>query len=224
MPPQRTVDLWTYLREKARAYYEAKLQEFGPTPRGVDWNSYESQMQRFAILLDIVEEPTHEFSINDWGCGYGALVDYLEKEGLDFSYHGIDVSPMSIAETRKRFPAHSHCTFSTDFVNVPVAEYTVASGVFNVRQDSSDEEWTEYVHFELDRLAAVSRKGFAFNLLTSLADPEHMRPDLYYGNPSFFVAHCLSRYSRRLALLHDYGLYEFTILVRSNGQAPWRSS
>jgi hypothetical protein len=41
-----------------------------------------------------------------------------------------------------------------------------------------------------------------------------MRADLYYADPLFFFEHCRQRFSRRVALLHDYPLYEFTILVR----------
>ena len=41
-----------------------------------------------------------------------------------------------------------------------------------------------------------------------------MRADLYYGDPCFFFDHCKTRYSKQVGLLHDYGLYEFTILVR----------
>ena len=32
------------------AYYAGKLREFGATPRGVDWNSAESQQLRFRQL------------------------------------------------------------------------------------------------------------------------------------------------------------------------------
>ena len=41
-----------------------------------------------------------------------------------------------------------------------------------------------------------------------------MRPDLYYPDPGAVFDRCMRRYSRHVALLHDYGLYEFTILVR----------
>jgi hypothetical protein len=46
------------------------------------------------------------------------------------------------------------------------------------------------------------------------SDPERMRAHLYYADPCRLFDHCKRRYSRHVALLHDYGLYEFTILVR----------
>ena len=63
---------------------------------------------------------------------------------------------------------------------------------------------------------ANSLKGFAFNCLTSYSDPEKMRADLFYPNPCQVFDHCKTKFSRHVALLHDYGLYEFSILVRKS--------
>jgi len=41
-----------------------------------------------------------------------------------------------------------------------------------------------------------------------------MRDYLYYGDPCFYFDLCKRSYSRQVALMHDYGLYEFTLLVR----------
>ena len=62
--------------------------------------------------------------------------------------------------------------------------------------------------------AKLSRTGFAFNALSLYSDPDRRRPDLYYADPLYWFDHCKRRYCRFVALLHDYPLYEFTILVR----------
>jgi hypothetical protein len=41
-----------------------------------------------------------------------------------------------------------------------------------------------------------------------------MREDLYYADPARLFDHCKTRFARNVTLLHDYGLYEFTMLVR----------
>jgi hypothetical protein len=94
------------------------------------------------------------------------------------------------------------------------ADYTVASGIFNVKLDVDPEAWRDYVLETVAVIAGLSRRGFAFNMLTSYSDPERMRPDLYYGDPTFFFDHVKRGYARNVALLHDYGLYEFTIIAR----------
>jgi hypothetical protein len=66
----------------------------------------------------------------------------------------------------------------------------------------------------LDALDRTSRSGFAFNCLTSYSDADKMRDYLYYADPCALFDLCKKRYSRNVAILHDYDLYEFTILVR----------
>jgi hypothetical protein len=95
-----------------------------------------------------------------------------------------------------------------------LADYGVASGIFNVALDQERVAWEHYVIDTLDAMHAATKLGFAFNCLTSYSDAEYRRPHLYYGDPRFFFDHCKRRYSRQVALLHDYGLYEFTIIVR----------
>jgi hypothetical protein len=45
-------------------------------------------------------------------------------------------------------------------------------------------------------------------------DPKRRRPDLYYANSVEMLASYLSRFKRSIAVLQDYGLYEFTTIVR----------
>jgi hypothetical protein len=90
-----------------------------------------------------------------------------------------------------------------------------ASGIFNVKLDAPSDRWHAYIIETIDHMASLSRRGFAFNLLTAYADEDRKRPDLYYGDPGFFFDHCARRYARLgTALLQDYGLFEFTMIVR----------
>ena len=95
-----------------------------------------------------------------------------------------------------------------------MADYGLASGIFNVRLGRSDAEWFDYLQATLDVLDRTSSLGFAFNCLTSYSDEDKKRDYLYYADPCQLFDLCKRRYSRQVALLHDYGLYEFTILVR----------
>jgi hypothetical protein len=95
-----------------------------------------------------------------------------------------------------------------------VADFALASGVFNVKLDTPADEWTDYVTQTLAVLDRLGRRGFAFNMLTSYSDADRMRADLYYGDPLRFFDLCKRSFSKQVALLHDYGLYEFTMLVR----------
>jgi SAM-dependent methyltransferase len=194
-------------------YYTTKLAQHGETPQGVDWNGVESQSLRFGQLCKIFDI-SNKFSINDLGCGYGALYDFLASEYENFTYSGIDVSESMIQAAEQRYKDKSQARFV--FASEPdqVADYGVASGIFNVRLGRSDDEWQSYLEVTLDQLDKTSRIGFSFNCLTSYSDADKMRDYLYYADPSVLFNLCKRRYSRNVALLHDYGLYEFTILVR----------
>lgn len=199
--------------ESAAIYYSGKLLRHGATPAGVDWNSAESQELRFEQLLQVcrLQEP---FSLLDFGCGYGALLTYLQKISIHPAYWGYDVAPAMVDKARELHGERLDTVLSCKWEEVPLVDYSVASGVFNVKQQASDLEWKQYVMESLEKMAARSKLGFAFNLLTSYSDPARMRADLYYGDPCDFFDFCKTRFSRHVALLHDYGLYEFTILVR----------
>ena len=199
--------------EKVRQYYDQKLETYGATPRGVDWNSPESQELRFEQLLKVCDR-TGTFSTNDYGCGYGALVVYMTDRGYAFQYRGFDISDQMIAKARELHKGLGHCEFFTDVSRLTAADYTVASGIFNVKLQTSHEEWTEYVLHTLGRISELSEKGFAFNVLTSYSDRDRMRPNLYYADPLFLFDYCKKNFSRFVSLLHDYPLYEFTILVK----------
>ena len=203
----------TDLLTEVAEYYTTKLAEHGETPRGVDWNGEESQTLRFEQLCKIIDTSRH-FSINDIGCGYGALYDYLTEKHSEFSYSGVDVSESMITAAEQRYNDQPHARFILSSEANQVADFGVASGIFNVRMGRSDEEWWGYLKATLDSLNRTSRLGFAFNCLTSYSDADKMRDYLYYADPCLLFDHCKRFYSSNVALLHDYGLYEFTILVR----------
>jgi SAM-dependent methyltransferase len=203
----------TDLLTEVAYYYSEKLAQHGETPRGVDWNGEESQERRFEQLCKIIDGRTR-FSLNDLGCGYGALHDFLIGRHSGFSYSGIDISESMIRSAEQRHRGRPQARFVLASQPDAVADYGVASGIFNVRLGRSDAEWRAYVEATLDILDRTSRLGFSFNCLTSYSDAEKMREHLYYADPCALFDLCKRRYSRNVALLHDYGLYEFTILVR----------
>jgi len=195
------------------SYYSTKLSEYGEIPRGVDWNGEESQTLRFEQLCKVMNTLGH-FSVNDLGCGYGALYDFLTHRYESIIYSGIDISEGMVHAAERRYHDKKEVRFALSSEPEQVADYGVASGIFNVRLNRSDDEWALYLETTLDTLDRSSRFGFAFNCLTSYSEKDKMRDYLYYANPCVLFDLCKRRYSRNVSLLHDYGLYEFTILVR----------
>lgn len=197
-----------------RDFFDKTIKAHGADPKGVDWKSEESQFVRFAQLLKIHPDKTRHFSIIDYGCGYGALVKFLQQEGYDFTYTGYDMTPSVIETARITFP-DIRCTWTTDLSNVKPADYVVGSGLFNMKfKDTPSDEWYQHMLNTIRAMWDLSQKGLAFNALTSYSDAEYMRDDLYYPDPLQVFDFCKRNLSKQVALLHDYGIYDFTILVR----------
>lgn len=194
-------------------YYEEKVKKHGATALGVDWNSSKTQALRFQQLLKICNNSV-AFSINDYGCGYGALVGYMLETGYSLEYQGFDIVPDMIYTARKIYGGLDNCSFLGDASLLTKADYTIASGIFNVKLNTDESTWKEYILDTLSTIDKLSKKGFAFNMLTKYSDRDKMRPDLYYADPLYLFDYCKNNFSKYVSILHDYPLYEFTILVK----------
>ena len=197
-------------------YYEKNLNTFGPGPKGVGWKNEDAQSGRFAQLLKIIQF-NKEFTINDLGCGVGDLLAYLELNTYPFqSYHGYDCLNVMIGHANARFDAASNARFQkiTEASEMMPADYTVASGIFNLKYNTSNKKWLFYIEKTIESMHTCSSKGFAFNILTAYSDKDLQLSHLFYADPLYFFDFCKRKYSKNVALLHDYDEYDFTILVR----------
>lgn len=200
--------------EKIRDLYSSNVTKSGAISTAVGWNTPESQELRFEKLTEVIDRRDQSVSVNDYGCGYGAHLDYLIRKGIQVNvYHGYDLSAEMLQAARERHASftgsldlHESSTLTTE------ADYTFVSGTFNVRFGSSEDEWRDFIEKRLNEINLNSRLGFAFNLLSTYVDWKE--DHLYYGNPLQWFDHCKRHFSRKVSLLHDYPLYEWTILVR----------
>jgi hypothetical protein len=163
-----------------------------------------------------VIDSSQPFSVIDYGSGYGAMFDFLQSKGWKFEYYGIDLIEQMILAGRKAHRDFRNAHFTTNESELPVADYLLAGAIFNIKLDATYEVWQDFVVSTLQRMNTLCSIGFSFNMLTKYSDADRMaqRPDLFYGDPLFFFDLCKRDFSRNVALLHDYGLYDFTILVR----------
>lgn len=202
-------------QRKLGEYFSGKLNQFGATPQGVDYNGPESQALRFEQLVKVID-PSKPFSVIDYGCGYGAMFDFLHDKGWEFEYYGVDLIEKMVHAGREAHKGHPNAHFTTREEDLPRAEYLLAGAIFNIKLDETYAAWQGFVVRTLSHMNTLCSKGFSFNMLTKYSDADRMtqRPDLFFGDPVFYFDFCKRNFSRDVALLHDYGLYDFTILVR----------
>lgn len=203
------------LLNKFTDFYNQNISNFGLTSQGVGWKNEAAQLVRFEQLIKILD-PTKNSSINDLGCGTGDLIPFLLKNKFLFTYKGYDMLPSMINLARNRYQNITNIEFSLieKASEINPADYTVASGIFNIRFEQTNEFWESYILETLSHMNLNSRKGFAFNLLTKYSDSEFMKKELYYADPCFLFDYCKKNFSKNVALLHDYDQYDFTIHVR----------
>ncbi len=206
-----------HTQKKLNEYFSEKLETFGTTPKGVDYNGPQAQELRFEQLVKVIN-PALPFSVIDYGSGYGAMFEFLQAKEWTFEYYGIDLIEKMVLAGREKFKRFPNAHFTTSEGEAPRADYLLAGAIFNIKMDTPYEEWQEFVFKTLHRMDKLCSKGFSFNMLTSYSDADRMaqRPDLFYGNSVLFFDYCKRNFSRNVALLHDYGLYDFTILVRKD--------
>jgi SAM-dependent methyltransferase len=206
------------------SYYDTRVGEFGPTPWGVDWTCELTQQLRFVQLLKIVGR-RRRFSLNDLGCGYGALRGFVrERYGEAIDYAGADVAPQMIGHARALAAGDAAASFVEGPVLPRVADFSVASGVFNVQLGFSQQPWETLVRDVLRELHRASRCGFAVNFIEPPRPGVEPLEGLYRAPPAKWADHCTREFGAQVQILAGYGLREFTLLVRPSAPAARRGA
>ena len=70
---------------KTKNAYEKQISNHGFSPRGVFWQSDNTQQSRFETLIKAIKlsDQNGKVSISDFGCGYGALYQYIKNTSLN---------------------------------------------------------------------------------------------------------------------------------------------
>jgi SAM-dependent methyltransferase len=158
------------------------------------------------------------FSVLDFGCGYGGLVEYLlQKERSKpwykmLKYTGIDLTPEMIQHAAASYGNYGDFLVGTKAESL--FDYILINGTLNLRLGQSEEYWTSYCMDTILDLNSQCTKGLSVSFLTNERDGFEPGNRVYYADPSIWLNFFITRVSRRITLLHDYGVPEFTILVR----------
>jgi SAM-dependent methyltransferase len=208
------IDPLAVVYRRTAGYYGAKVREYGATPLGADWRCEPTQLLRFVQLLRLCAG-THAYSLDDLGCGYGALLHFLGRRRMlrRVDYLGIDLSPDMIDSARRARPRHAH-RFVVGTRSPRRADYSVASGIFNVRLDVPLVLWESFVRQTLRELFASSRYGLAVNFMEPVTAGLRSPPELYRPGAQRWVDYLENELGLRVEPVRGYGLREVTLLAR----------
>ncbi len=168
------------------------------------WGSSKSQYLRFKVLIDIARR---SFDLNpkdnlvDAGCGYGALLHFLQTSKQDVHYTGLDSSSIYIDTAKKRFKDSQFRVFDLlDDVDRLPDQYDVAlvSGVLNLDlapfyKDKVEKQKSKYAIVEhiIQMLCNSVRKGVVCNFLHM--DSPGKVSVFNYHKPSDLIQHLESK-------------------------------
>lgn len=206
MPPD-------FLKQISHAF-NGRIGEFRDTPAGVLWKNADGQLLRFELLAGILDgaPDTGTVTVNDLGCGYGALLDFLNAmAGMPrFDYAGYDISRKMIEKARQR-TKYSRAVFKVDHKADRAADYSFVSGAYNLKLEVEDAPWRNFVRGSLADLWSKTGKALAFNMLD--AGAAKRLDSLYYADSGDFMEFARTL-SPDVTLIDDYPLKEFTVHIK----------
>lgn len=194
--------------------YSERVEEHGTTAVAAGWRDTETQFLRFEQLFKIIDQDDDSFSLNDLGCGYGALLDCMPEhiqKRLQV-YHGYDISSKMVEAAQEKFLDQKNYQFHNSAELEEKTDYVVASGIFNHHFDAEPDAWKEHILETLEHMHANALKGLAFNIMTTYVD--FQEDYIYYCDPAEMLKDCIDRFGRNVKLVHDYPLFEFTVLIK----------
>ena len=206
-------DMPTLLDPVARTF-SLGIKAFGQHHKALAWHDAKRMQRRFDIFAGLITDIPEDrpISINDHGCGYGAMFDSFKdlkalKRGR---YYGYDISPEMIDEARKRHP-DPRTDFIVSHVATKEADYSFVSGTWNMKMWASDADWRDFVYENLRHLWSRTRTALGFNML-SVANP-YREDTLYYADPAHMVDFCRRELTAKVRTVDRLEPREFVVFL-----------
>lgn len=198
-------------------YFDEKASMYGDTPEGSDWNSVKSQDLRITRLLSGFQTQNLG-DIADVGAGFGRARELLSIQNYSFEYSGYEISQIPLLTARKLFPQTSFKLIQS-FGDVGLHDRIILSGVFNLKLDSPQDIWENYVFEALQNLFLKANCGIAVNFLSTYSDIEMRKDHLFYADPMKMFNYVKTNISSYVKLDHAYGLWDFAIHIGKDLQS-----
>ena len=184
--------------------------QHGDSIKSVGWGDAETQFLRFKKLTEglIVEGS----SILDFGCGLGHLVEFLEKQNLrQYEYVGVDLCVSFIEHAKEKYREKNNINFyKGDIFHKDLEAHSfdiaLASGVFSLNQENIK----NYTFDAMKKMFDLVNHSVSVNFLSTYCDFQ-LKKNVHY-DPSEILNEAF-KITSDVKLLHDYELYEFTLIL-----------
>ena len=194
-------------KEKIIDRYNERLKKYGFDYRSLAVGNVERQLVRYGVLSQIGK--LNNTSMLDVGCGFGDFYGFLLAKGLRVDYKGYDMNPNLIEVAKNKYPSarFEDRDFFTEEINEKV-DYIVSSSAFNNKLQQIDNY--AFIKKVIKKCFDLCKIGTSINMLTSYVNFEAEHG--FYYSPEEIFKYCKTL-TDRVALRHDYCLYEFTLYL-----------
>ncbi len=219
--------------KKIAEHYSQTFEKHGATPQGLDWDNQENLDKRYKVMYELIKNDNpgtfkvdgiiaNNYSLLDFGCGYGGFYKWLTNFNKYFNYSGIDINENLINKARELYSEQAfglvdiHSEEGWEAFNNPRIcrddyDYVICNGTFTVKNTLTQEEMTNFMCSTLEKLWTKTNKGIAFNCMSKVLDYE--RDDLFHVSFDELSMWVYDNLSSKFTIRQDYGLREFIMYV-----------
>lgn len=202
------------LLEPVDRIFSLAVKAYGSDPKAVAWRDGERQQRRFQIFTGLFALAARQagFSVNDLGCGYGAMFDAFKNlpEFRHARYYGYDISAEMIEQARASI-TDARATFIQSHVATEEADFSLVSGTYNLNMHAAEEPWMAYVEENIIHLWGKTRIALGFNMLSRHSPLR--QETLYYFDPDYVLDFCQRNLDGTVRLVDRLAPNEFVIFV-----------
>ena len=189
--------------------YEARLKQFGYSPKALGWGKQGRQDIRFGVLSQPILKSL-DSSVLDVGCGFADFYDYLIDHGWKGTYCGIDIVPGLLQVAKERHPDLDLHEIDITAPALPLRDYdfVVGTGIFNARLKAGNN--LEHIESALRNMRAVANVAVCVDFMSTYVDYQHAEG--WHTDPAWALA-LGKKLSRRVLLRQDYMPFEFELII-----------
>lgn len=157
------------------AHYSSTYEKYGFNSQGADWgdkNKHNCRLNQMIIALG--KDALFNKTILDVGCGYGHLLEILEKNNLKHKVNYIGIDPCSkaidYANSLNHEGAVFECTSLKDYYNKKKIDTAICCGIFTKKLNLSDQVMNNLIGQFFELVKRQNIKHVCFNTMSFLCD------------------------------------------------------
>lgn len=198
--------------------YSSRFKKHGPSAPSVLWLNEQRQLKRFEIISNSILKAgfTPLDTIMDFGCGYGAFLEFLHKHRqlMPAHYYGLDLSSEMIEFCQSKYNLKKASFLHKSHLDFDVG-FSVLSGTFGLAATSDVSMWESYVFSNLSKIWSYTKNAMIFNFQYTDSGVSKISKDRIYYICFDRLSLFLDRLGGSPSLIYDQSLSkDVAVLMR----------